>query len=236
MPSFLCLLWPLLLCLWGSAAGALTVPDTIAQRVVVCAACHGKDGRASRDGYLPRIAGKPAGYLYHQLLNFRDGRRHNAAMVGLVDPLTDAYLQEIAGYFGGLDLPYAPVPALPLPTDVKARGEALALRGDAALQLPACVQCHGARLTGMLPATPGLLGLPRDYLLSQLGAWRTGERRAMAPDCMARIAERLTPEDLAAVAAWLSVQPVPTDSKPVGRTEESAALQRGALHCGSVVK
>ena len=25
--------------------------------------------------FSPRIAGKPAGYLYHQLLNFRDGRR-----------------------------------------------------------------------------------------------------------------------------------------------------------------
>ena len=38
---------------------------------------------------------------------------------------------------------------------------------------------------------PGLLGLPVDYLNAQLGAWRTGARRAEAPDCMAQIAQRL---------------------------------------------
>jgi hypothetical protein len=31
-------------------------------------------GPRRADGYYPRIAGKPAGYLYNQLLNFRDGR------------------------------------------------------------------------------------------------------------------------------------------------------------------
>ena len=33
---------------------------------------------------------------------------------------------------------------------------------------------------------PGLLGLPRDYLNGQLGAWRSGQRRAVEPDCMAQ--------------------------------------------------
>ena len=47
----------------------------MAERVRACTACHGKEGRATSDGYYPRIAGKPAGYLYNQLVNFRDGRR-----------------------------------------------------------------------------------------------------------------------------------------------------------------
>ena len=62
-----------------------TVPDTMAQRVLACTGCHGKEGRATNAGYFPRIAGKPAGYLYNQLRNFRDGRRTNAAMTHLVD-------------------------------------------------------------------------------------------------------------------------------------------------------
>ena len=33
-------------------------------------------------------------------------------------------------------------------------------------------------LTGTLPAVPGLLGLPRDYLNAQLGNWRTHQRQA----------------------------------------------------------
>ena len=41
----------------------------------------------------------------------------------------------------------------------------------------------------MKPAVPGLLGLPRDYLNGQLGAWQTRQRHATAPDCMATIAE-----------------------------------------------
>ena len=73
-----------------------------------CTSCHGKEGRAGPDGYYPRIAGKPAGYLYNQLLNFRDGRRHYGLMTRLVDPLSEPYLFEIAQYFASLDLPYPP--------------------------------------------------------------------------------------------------------------------------------
>jgi cytochrome c553 len=54
------------------------------------------------------LPGKPAGYLHNQLLNFRDGRRRYALMNNLVAPLSDAYLDEIAGYFAELDVPYPP--------------------------------------------------------------------------------------------------------------------------------
>lgn len=201
-----------------TATVTTTAPDTMAVRMQVCAACHGPQGRAvaGAGAYLPRIAGKPAGYLYRQLLNFRDGRRHNTAMVNLVDALSEPYLAEIAGYFAALDLPYPPpAPATGLSTSLLARGKVLALQGDSASRLPACAQCHGELLTGVLPATPGLLGLPRDYVLGQLGAWRTGARQALAPDCMGAIARRLSPDDLAAVTAWLATQPVPRLGKAV---------------------
>ena len=80
--------------------------DTMAQRVQACTGCHGAQGRAASDGYYPRIAGKPAGYLYNQLRSFRDGRRHYALMTNLLAPLCDDYLREIAEHFAGLDLPY----------------------------------------------------------------------------------------------------------------------------------
>jgi cytochrome c553 len=168
--------------------------DSMAQRTLACTICHGKEGRAGPDGYYPRIAGKPAGYLYNQLLNFREGRRRYGLMVRLLDPLSDAYLLEIAKHFASLDLPY-PVPPRPgVPDATLRRGQTLAREGDASKNIPACVQCHGAALTGVMPATPGLLGLSRDYLNSQLGAWRTGQRQAHAPDCMAAIARHLEPE------------------------------------------
>ncbi|MEO6917425.1 MAG: c-type cytochrome, partial [Collimonas sp.] len=64
---------------------ATPVPDTIKQRLTACTACHGEQGRATSDGYYPRIAGKPAGYLYNQLHNFREGRRQYPMMTYLVD-------------------------------------------------------------------------------------------------------------------------------------------------------
>lgn len=182
--------------------------DTMAQRVLACVGCHGAQGRAAPDGFYPRIAGKPAGYLYHQLVNFRDGRRQYALMTHLVAPLTDAYLAEIATHFSLLDLPY-PAPAAPPPAAVAARGEALVLRGDPARGIPACVACHGERLTGVAPAIPGLLGLPRDYLNAQFGAWRTGKRHAHAPDCMREIAGKLGLDDVDALSRWLASRPVP---------------------------
>ena len=200
-----------------AAPAPLQVPDTIAQRVQACTLCHGKEGRATNEGYFPRIAGKPAGYLYNQLINFREGRRSNATMTYLVEHLSDAYLLEIASYFSALDLPYPPPPATPATPATKselARGDALVHRGDTARGIPACVACHGALMTGVVPAIPGLLGLPRDYLAAQFGGWRTGQRKAAAPDCMARITAMLTPDDVSAVATWLATQAVPPHAKP----------------------
>ena len=197
--------------------------DSIAQRSLACTHCHGAQGRAAPDGYYPRLAGKPAGYLYNQLLNFRDGRRHYGLMTQMLEPLTDVYLLEIAQYFASLDVPYpAPVPAN-APRELVERGRVLVMQGDAQRQLPACVQCHGPRMTGVLPNVPGLLGLPRDYLNAQLGAWRAGKRRAHAPDCMAQVAQRMSPEDIEAVSTWLAAQPV-TDSKPVARLAAAPGL------------
>ena len=44
-------------------------------RVQGCVTCHGQSGQGTNNGYFPRIAGKPAGYLYNQLVAFRDGTR-----------------------------------------------------------------------------------------------------------------------------------------------------------------
>lgn len=192
----------------------------MAQRMLACTGCHGKDGRAVGDVYFPRIAGKPAGYLYNQLLNFRDGRRHYGLMTRMVSLLSDDYLAEIARHFAAMEVPYpAPAAAHTATTAVLQRGRELALRGDARRDLPACARCHGEHLMGVQPRFPALLGLPVDYLVAQLGGWRTGERRAHAPDCMARIARRLSDADAYAVVSWLASQPVPDDSHPAPAPE-----------------
>jgi cytochrome c553 len=221
-------LWALAAQFAAPAFGAAPAfQDTLAQRVQVCFACHGEQGRAGPDGYYPRIAGKPAGYLYNQLRYFQTGQRQHNLMARLVANLSDAYLMDMAQYFSALDLPYAaPLPPK-APAALLARGRQLALAGDQALALPACTSCHGKALTGQLPATPGLLGLSGDYLGAQLGAWRTGARAAHGPDCMAQTAQRLRPGDVAALSAWLSSQVMPAQSAP------ASPSTRADLACGS---
>ncbi len=207
------------------------------KRMQACTTCHGAGatatvGRTANEVYFPRIAGKPAAYLYNQLVNFRDGRRHYGLMVGLVEHQSDAALREMAQYFAQLQLPYPEPQAPPAGTSAAAmqRGQQLALRGDAALGVAACASCHGAVLIGdaaAYPGIPGLLGLPRDYLAGQIGAWQTGMRRAQAPDCMAQIARKLKPEDVSAVTTWLAAQRVPAlASQPIEKS--SRALKVGS--------
>lgn len=218
-----------MLMLLTAAAAAAPFEDTLAQRVLACTGCHGQQGRAARDGFYPRIAGKPAGYLFNQLVAFRDGRRQYALMTTLIDPLGDDYLREIAAYFAAIDLPYPAPEAATAAPDVLARGRALVFDGDAALRLPACAACHGAALTGVLPAVPGLLGLPRDYVNAQLGAWRGGQRRAHAPDCMAQVAKALAPQDITAISSWLAAQPVPASGHPAASLPAAMPLDCGGV-------
>jgi cytochrome c553 len=209
--------------------------DSIEQRVEPCTVCHGNEGRATRDGYYPRIAGKPAGYLFNQLLNFRDGRRHFPMMTYLADLQNETYLREIATYFGALRVPYPPPQPPRVSPAVLERGRVLVMEGDTEQHLPSCRSCHGVRLLGVAPAVPGLLGVSLDYLIAQLGAWRTGNRAALAPDCMAELVHRLRLEDVNAATAWLAMQAVPDDAGPDAAFEHPPPLECGSiLHADQV--
>lgn len=203
--------------------------DSLEQRIKACTACHAQQEK--RDAFFPRIAGKPAGYLYNQLLNFRDGRRQYPMMAYMVEHLPDAYLREIADYFAAQHP--APPPAQPsnAGTAALARGRQLVLQGDSGMNIPACIACHGEQLAGVAPAIPGLLGLPRDYINAQFGAWKNGRRRAHAPDCMAQVAERLSNADVAAVSAWLGTQVASAEARPAASIALPLPLP---LHCGGV--
>ncbi len=111
------------------------------------------------------------------------------------------------------------------------RGRRLVMQGDAARNIPACVACHGEGVAGAAPAIPGLPGLPRDYINAQFGAWKSGARKAAEPDCMRQISSQLSPQDIEAVAAWLSAQSPPAGPAPLAR--RGAALPTA---CGSVAQ
>jgi cytochrome c553 len=189
-------------------------PDTMEARIQGCVTCHGGAGQGTKDDYFPRIAGKPRGYLFNQLQNFREGRRSYPPMNYLLAYLQDDYLGEIAQYFAQRQVPFEPSEGSKLTAAQLAAGQALVMQGDTRRGIPACSACHGAQLMGINPGIPGLIGLHSRYISAQLEAWRAGTRRAASPDCMHDIATRLSEEQITAVAGWLAAQPAPTKPEP----------------------
>nr|WP_258048631.1 c-type cytochrome [Burkholderia anthinoferrum] len=186
-------------------------------RVQGCVTCHGRSGQGTRNGYYPRIAGKPADYLYNQLAAFRDGTREYPPMNYLVAYLPDAYLHEISDYFAKQRPPFAQPETPTVDAAGLERAAKLVAAGDSVRGIPACAACHGVGLTGMEPGIPGLVGLKSTYIAAQLTRWRVGERHAREPDCMRRIASRLSESDVAALAAWLAAQNAPKEPTPEPR-------------------
>ncbi|HEU4603386.1 MAG TPA: c-type cytochrome [Steroidobacteraceae bacterium] len=212
----------------SDAVPSFKVIDSLEARVQGCVTCHGQSGQGTNNGYFPRIAGKPAGYLFNQLKAFRNGTRKYPPMNYLVAYLPESYLQEMAEHFSKLQPPFSEREITPAAPAIIERGQALVTHGDASKGIPACIACHGERLTGMEPGIPGLAGLRPTYIVAQLTRWQVGERHAIEPDCMKRIASRLSDEDVTAVAAYLSRREAPKNLSP-----ESSNLIRMPFACGS---
>ncbi len=139
---------------WASAAqAAAPFEDSMAQRTLACTACHGDQGRAGPDGYYPRLAGKPAGYLYHQLLNFRDGRRHYGPKIIVPGQACHPFLASADLHFIGV-LRQAPLPVDTLFTPHAIEGNQMAIPFSVG-QHAVAIEDEGLRHA--LPSLPKIL-------------------------------------------------------------------------------
>src|SRR5688500_19165722 len=115
----------------------------------------------------------------------------------------------MAAYFSALEQPYPPperVALLPAQTKL---AQKLVNEGDPARNIPACTECHGKELMGTAPFVPGLLGLPRVYMIAQFGAWkRGGLMRGKTEASMSGIDKQITAEETSVIAAWQAYQTV----------------------------
>ncbi len=219
MPSFVskCWLASTGFLLFISLTGAVSVPDTLEQRLAACSACHGERGMgdASRPE-IPRLAGKPAGYLYKQMHSIKSQQGQNQAMEYVMRQLSPSYMHKIAQYYEQQVIPYQ---ASKLPADITpamlVRGKELVEKGDEARGVPACMDCHGQALTGVKPMIPGLLNQPYAYLSTQLSLWRNNARSVESTHCMWVVAKRMKNSDVPAVSAYLASLPLPEQVQPI---------------------
>lgn len=182
----------------ASPATPVVASKQTAEQIVqgVCAACHAVDGN-SVISLNPKLAGQHPEYLLKQLTEFKDGKRSNAVMSGMVANLTPEDMQTLAAYFAGKKAVLAKAKT----NGVGSLGEKIYRGGIAKTNVPACAACHGANGSGLPKQFPALAGQHADYTYQQLKTFRTGER-ANAP-MMAVIAAKMSEAEMQAVADYM---------------------------------
>jgi cytochrome c553 len=168
----------------------------------VCAGCHGADGNSSVPGN-PTLAGQVPQYITKQLVNFRDGDkprgRKNAIMQGMVATLSPEDMTSLGAYFA------QQVPKAGTATDktLAALGEKLYRGGNSSRGIPACAGCHSPNGAGIPAQYPRLAGQQMEYVVTQLKAFRSGERENDPNQMMEMIALKMADQEMTAVAQYV---------------------------------
>lgn len=89
-----------------------------------------------------------------------------------------------------------------VPMGSVAKGEALAKTGGAGTTVP-CAICHGPDLKGVGPI-PGIAGRSPTYMVRQLYDFKSGARAGVSSALMKPTVEKLTVDDMIALAAYVS--------------------------------
>ncbi|HVC49901.1 MAG TPA: c-type cytochrome [Burkholderiales bacterium] len=176
-------------------------PSARAGQIVtqVCAACHGADGN-STSGMYPKLAGQHAAYIYHQLTDFKSGRRKSPIMNGIASTLSDADMHALADYFSSQSIK----PGTGKDPVLVAQGEQIYRAGDKGTGVPACMACHGPTGEGIPTEFPRIGEQHAEYIVSQLKAFSTGERANDPNKMMRDIASRMTDAQMQAVSQYIA--------------------------------
>lgn len=177
----------------AGAADAKTIVTT------VCSACHGEDGN-SMVPMFPKLAGLHPTYIAKQLNDYVSGKRKNDIMSPNVASLTSEDISALAEYFSKQQ-PAAP--ADELDAKLVEEGKIVYEDGNETTGAPACAGCHQSSGKGTA-VYPRLAGQQREYLLNQLKSFSTAERSNDKNKLMSSVAERLSEQEMKAVAEYIS--------------------------------
>lgn len=155
-----------------------------------CTMCHGAQGMSRSDA--PNLAGQYPEVIQKQLLDYRKGNRTNPIMVALSKNLTDENIADLAAYYAFLPK------ARTAPTTYDESLPALVRVGDPMRNIAPCISCHGG--VDQKLGAPWLEGMPKQYLVQQLQAFKLGHRRNDGQQQMRNVARTMTPEEIDAVA------------------------------------
>ena len=181
-----------------SAQGIAGDPAAGEAKAQACMACHGADGNSANSGF-PSLAGQVPGYIAGQLAAFKSGKRANAIMMGLAQPLSAEDMADLDAWYASQTI--APRSISEDQLALASEGESLYRGGSAELAVPACMACHGPAGHGMPSNYPRVAGQWPEYLEGQLLAFKSGER---AGKIMGPIAHRLSAQQIHALSVYMS--------------------------------
>ncbi|MDM4767843.1 c-type cytochrome [Pelomonas sp. SE-A7] len=163
----------------------------------VCGACHTADGSRGSPAN-PILQGQHAEYLSKQLEDFKANKRANPVMSGMVAPLSQEDMKNVAAFYASKQAK----PGFAKNKDMVALGEKIYRGGIADRNIPSCAGCHSPTGAGMPAQYPRLAGQHSDYTEAQLNAFRAGSRANSAQ--MTAVAAKMNDREIKAVSDYIA--------------------------------
>lgn len=189
----------------AASTAAAAAPSIITQgdgAAIACASCHGVDGAGNAQAGFPVLAQLPPAHFTKQIADFKAGTRVDPIMTPIAMAMSAQDIEASSRHYASQARPRTGV-ATADPA-VVARGRNLAVNGAWDRDVPPCFKCHAVDGFGIEPAFPPIAGQHAAYTASQLQGWRTGARSNDPQGLMKVIAEKLTDEEIQAVAEYLA--------------------------------
>ena len=181
----------MLACCAHAIAQAPAASGDVAGKAQVCAACHGPKGN-STDPQYPVLAGQNARYIYLQLKDFQEGRRHDPQMDPMAAPLSRDDMLALADYFSKQKQ---------VPPSFKADPAKVAAgrkKSDEVL----CPMCHLGEFAGQ-NEIPRVAGQHYQYVKKQLSDFKA-RRRTNDAGNMTAVAGTLSDDDIENLAQYIA--------------------------------
>ena len=174
-----------------SAQTAAPAQGGVADKAAVCAACHGPNGNSTNPQY-PILAAQNARYIYLQLKDFKEGRRHDPQMDPMAAPLERDDMLALADFFSKQKA---------TPTGFKADAAKVALGKKKADEV-LCAMCHLGEFAGQ-NEIPRVAGQQYAYVKKQLADFKA-KRRTNDAGNMTSVSATLSDDDIENLSQYIA--------------------------------
>ncbi|MGZ5179706.1 MAG: c-type cytochrome [Ramlibacter sp.] len=157
-----------------------------------CTMCHGAQGMSASAA--PNLAGQYPEVVIKQLRDYKAGKRASPIMEALARNLSDRDIADLAAYYDSLPK------ARTAPTTYDESLPALVRVGAPLRNIAPCISCHGG--VDQKLGAPWIEGMPRDYLVAQLQAFRSGRRGNDGEAQMRNVARAMTDAEVEEVSVF----------------------------------